>query len=136
MKTTQLLTLLTVLLVTGFSTAFAADKPDKPAKAKRVNVAEFDKIRQGNTNLIIDVRTEREFKAGHIPGAINIDVNGPDFEKKIAELDKTKTYLVHCQAGRRSANACEKMSKAGFTSLIDLAPGFRGWTKAGKPVEK
>jgi rhodanese-related sulfurtransferase len=77
-----------------------------------------------------------EFKAGHIPGALNIDVNSPDFDKKIGELDKHKAYLVHCAAGSRSARACKKLERLGFQDLFDLRPGFNGWEEAGKPVEK
>src|SRR5262249_54769973 len=105
-------------------------------KVKRIDVEEFDKLRGSKTNTVLDVRTEKEFTAGHIPGAINIDVNSPDFAQKIERLDKTQTYLVHCAGGVRSAKAWQKMEGMGFTNLYDLAPGFKGWEKAGKPVEK
>src|SRR6185503_6115603 len=120
-------------------TAPAADeKPaaEKKAGVKRVDVEEFDKLRADRKNVILDVRTEKEFKAGHIPGATNIDVNSPDFEQQVAKLDKNKTYLVHCAGGVRSAKACKKLEGVGFKELYDLAPGFKGWEKAGKPVEK
>ncbi len=84
----------------------------------------------------MDVRSEKEFKASHIPGAINIDVNARDFDDQVAKLDKNKTYLLHCTAGVRSMRACKRLDAAGFHSLYDLAPGFSGWEKAGKPVEK
>ena len=103
---------------------------------RKVSVNEFEKLAQSKTNIVLDVRTKKEFDAGHIAGARNLDVNGPDFEKELGQLDKTKVYLVHCGSGRRSAMACEKMQKAGFKTLIDLPEGFRGWANAGKPVEK
>src|SRR6266513_411645 len=65
-------------------------------KVKIIGVEEFDKLRANKTNVVLDVRTTREFKAGHIPGALNIDVNSPDFDQKVGGLDKNKTYLVHC----------------------------------------
>ncbi|HEY0551663.1 MAG TPA: rhodanese-like domain-containing protein [Verrucomicrobiae bacterium] len=121
-------------------TAFAADeKPaaaEKKAVVKRVDVDEFDKLRADKKNVVLDVRTESEFKAGHIPGAVNVDVNAGDFDEKVAKLDKSKTYLVHCMAGGRSARASKKLEGMGFKELYDLAPGFKGWEKAGKPVEK
>jgi rhodanese-related sulfurtransferase len=67
---------------------------------------------------------------------LNIDFNSPDFNRKIGALDKNKTYLVHCAAGIRSAKACQKLEAAGFKELFDLGAGFKGWEKAGKPVEK
>jgi phage shock protein E len=103
-------------------------------KVKNVGVDEFDKLRSDKSNVVLDVRTPREFAAGHIPGAINIDYNSPDFAKKVNELDKSKTYLVHCAAGVRSAKACQIMDKAAFSHLVNLEPGFKAWEKAGKPV--
>jgi len=124
------------------ASAWSADDKTAPpakketAKVKRVDVEEFDKLRADKSNVILDVRTEREYKAGHIPGAVNIDINSPDFDEKIGKLDKNKTYLVHCAAGGRSARACKKLEGVGFKEMYDLAPGFRGWEKAGKAVEK
>ncbi len=103
---------------------------------KRIEVEEFEKRWRDKMNVVLDVRSEDEFADGHIPGAINIDVNSSDFAMKVAALDKSKTYLVHCAAGVRSAKACGKLAPLGFTSLYDLAPGFNGWKKAGKPTEK
>jgi phage shock protein E len=122
--------LVSVLLV-GASVVFAADSP-----TKNVDVDQFDKLRENKANVILDVRTEKEFKSGHIPGATLVDVNSPDFNEKIAKLDKSKTYLVHCAAGVRSAKACGKLEAAGFTNVVHLPAGFRGWEKAGKPIEK
>jgi len=103
---------------------------------KNVGVEEFDKLRADKKNVVLDVRTPEEFAKGHIPGAINVDFNAPDFQKKVAELDKSKTYLVHCAAGVRSAKACTVMDKIAFPNIVNLEPGFRAWEKAGKPVEK
>jgi rhodanese-related sulfurtransferase len=108
----------------------------QPAKVQRVDVEEFDKLRANKNSVVLDVRTKEEFKAGHIPGAVNIDFKAADFEQQVGKLDKSKPYLVHCAAGVRSAAASKKMESAGFKELYDLAPGFRGWEKAGKPVEK
>jgi len=111
--------------------------PSSEAKAyKDVGVADFDKLRSDKKNIVLDVRTSKEFESGHIPGAINIDWNGPDFEKKVNELDKGKTYLLHCAAGGRSAKASDKLTKLNFKSVYNLEGGFRAWEKAGKPVEK
>ncbi len=108
----------------------------KPGLVRGVNVEEFEKLWQDKKNVVLDVRTKKEFDNGHIPGAMNLDINAADFDQKIGELQKDKVYLVHCTAGVRSARACDKMSRLGFSNLIDLAPGFKGWEKAGKQVEK
>src|SRR5947207_6066969 len=123
----------TIILVAGLlgasGVARAADARDEKRPAaetkaakpfKNVDVAEFEKLRADRGNVVLDVRTQKEFQAGHIPGAVNLDVNAPDFPEKIATLDKSRTYLVHCAAGRRSATACEKMSKLDFPKLYNL----------------
>lgn len=109
---------------------------EKTSGSRRVDVDEFEKLWKDKTNVVLDVRSQKEYAAGHIPGAVNLDVNAPDFGEKVAGLSKDKVYLVHCAAGVRSARACQKMNSLGFEHLIDLAPGFRAWEKAGKPVEK
>jgi rhodanese-related sulfurtransferase len=146
MKTTQTVALFLVLLLGLPSAVRAADaKQDKKPAAtdkqkikpfKNAGVAEFDKLRADKQNVVLDVRTKKEFEAGHIPGAVNLDVNAPDFDAKVAKLDKAKTYLVHCGAGVRSVKACEKMARLEFPKLINLEGGFKAWEKAGKPVEK
>jgi len=123
-------------LLTAGETFCQSDKPTQVKRVRNAGVEEFDKLRANTNAVVLDVRTKSEFDAGHIPGAINIDYNAPGFQEKVAKLDPSKIYLVHCAAGRRSANACKVMEKIAFTNLVDLEPGFRAWEKAGKPVEK
>jgi phage shock protein E len=116
--------------------AKSSEKAATPKSLKNVGVAEFEKLRADKKNVVLDVRTPAEFAAGHIPGAIHIDVNGPDFEKKMAALDKSKVYLVHCAVGGRSAKACAAMNKFEFKSLYNLEGGMKAWEKAGHQPEK
>ena len=141
LKGLNLLTLAACLLAGPLSGAEEPQAPGggKPAAAKgfkNVGVEEFEKLRADKQNQVLDVRTPEEFARGHMPGAVNIDVNGPDFQQKVGALDKNKTYLVHCAAGGRSAKACGKMSQLSFANLYNLQGGFKAWEKAGKPVEK
>jgi rhodanese-related sulfurtransferase/thioredoxin-related protein len=101
-----------------------------------LSVEEFARMADDKQNVILDVRTPEEFLAGHIPGAVNLDVTASDFEAKAALLDRSKTYLVHCASGVRSARACDKLNHLDFPNLYNLPGGFRAWAKAGKPVEK
>jgi len=86
--------------------------------------------------VVLDVRTPEEVSKGKIAGAVNIDLNGPDFEKKIEALDKTKTYFVYCAKGGRSSQAVDQMQAAGFTKLYNLADGIAGWKEQGLPLTK
>ena len=81
-------------------------KADEKAPAKRIDVEQFDKMRHDKDTVVLDVRTKQEYDQGHVPGSTNIDINDPQFRKKIGELDHSKTYLVHCASGVRSDRAC------------------------------
>jgi rhodanese-related sulfurtransferase/thioredoxin-related protein len=100
------------------------------------SVDEFARMAADKQNVILDVRTAAEFAAGHLPGAVNLDVNAADFESKAAALDKNKAYLVHCASGVRSIRACEKLARLDFPRLYNLPGGIRAWINGGKPVEK
>ena len=138
MKLIRLVALALTLAILPLSAADAppGEKPPLPKTVKNVGPEEFDKLRAQTNTVVLDVRTEKEFKAGHIPGAVNLDFNAPDFAKQAAALDKSKTYLVHCAGGVRSAKACNVMDKIAFTNVVNLEPGFKAWEKAGKPVQK
>jgi rhodanese-related sulfurtransferase len=137
--------LILTTLLAGVSLAAEVQRPESPATTgmaadspayKNLSVDEFARMAADKQNVILDVRTAREFSAGHIPGAVNLDYNAPDFQAKAAALDKSKTYLVHCAVGGRSVRACEKLSHLDFPNLYNLPGGFKAWVKAGKPVEK
>jgi rhodanese-related sulfurtransferase len=87
----------------------------------------------GDRLTIIDVRTADEFAAGHLEGAVNLDLEGGQFSSLIEALPKNGAYLVYCHTGRRSALAADAMVKAGFTNVRDMG-GIADWEAAGLPV--
>jgi len=103
---------------------------------KDVGPEQFDKLRASKDAVVLDVRRPSEFVQGHISGATNIDWYASDFEKRISALDKSKTYLVHCAGGVRSAKAADKLTSLKFTNVVNLEGGFKAWEAAGKPVKK
>ncbi len=105
-----------------------------PAGPKTIGLEEFERLRAETNYIVLDVRTPREFTAGHVPGAVNVDVNADDFEKRIASFDKGKGYLVHCATGVRSTRAAGRMSRMGFNRLYNFTGGWNVWKKAGKPA--
>lgn len=111
-------------------------RPDgKPAFAN-LDVPQFEKLRANTNHVVLDVRTKAEFDLAHIPGALNLDVNGPDFDKDVGRLDRSRVYLVHCASGIRSMKACNVMRPLGFTNLNNLQGGFRAWDKAQRASNK
>ena len=67
--------------------------------------------------MIIDVRTPAEFAGGHLDGAVNIDIQSPDFAGQIAGLDRNGSYVVYCRSGNRSGMAMAQMLDMGFTDV-------------------
>ncbi|MGD9956056.1 MAG: rhodanese-like domain-containing protein [Candidatus Nanopelagicales bacterium] len=84
--------------------------------------------------VVVDVRTAGEYAAGHVDGAINIDVEAPTFDSQIATLDKAATYAVYCHSGRRSGLATDAMGKAGFTNVYNLQGGIADLQAAGAQI--
>ena len=84
---------------------------------------------------IIDVRTPEEFAAGHVDGAVNINLQSGTFESDIAQLDPNAAYAVYCRSGNRSGQATTIMGEAGFTDVTNLGgAGFADLASAGVPV--
>jgi rhodanese-related sulfurtransferase len=84
--------------------------------------------------VTLDVRTPGEFVSGHLVNALNIDVEGSQFDAEIGKLDKEATYAVYCRSGRRSQVAIDRMKDAGFTNLVNLNAGVQEWVAAGLPL--
>ena len=99
-----------------------------------MNSSDFsNKIKEPGV-VVLDVRTPSEFVAGHIQGAVNIDVEASNFNAEIAKLDKSKTYAVYCHSGNRSGVATATMAKAGFTHIFNLENGISDWMAHGMMV--
>lgn len=86
---------------------------------------------QADPFYLVDVREESEWAQGHLPNAIHISkgVIERDIEKKIPDFH-TKIVL-YCGGGSRSALAAENLQKMGYTQVLSMAGGFRGWQAAG-----
>ncbi len=105
-----------------------------PAAPTTVDAVEFSKVVTSPGVTVIDVRRPDEFAAGHIDGAINYNVESPDFANQIAGLDKAGIYAVYCHSGRRSQIAAGEMQGAGINGIYDLGGGIGAWQSAGLPL--
>ena len=110
--------------------------PMKDPGVKHVDAKQAKVLVEAKKVVVLDIRTPEEFKEGHISGATNIDFNGPDFAKQVGQLDKSKSYLVHCAGGGRSTRSLPILKKLEFKSVYHLDGGFGGWADQGLPVEK
>lgn len=84
--------------------------------------------------LVLDVREDKEYAAGHIPKAKHIPLG--QLASRMQELDKFKgkPILVTCRSGQRSARACGMLKKAGFETVYNQAGGILAWERANLPV--
>jgi rhodanese-related sulfurtransferase len=81
----------------------------------------------------LDVREPDEFRAGHMPGAVNYPLS--ELALHLEELARYKRIYVSCQAGRRSGPAARTLDYLGFPDVVNVSGGFKAWENAGLPVE-
>ena len=105
-------------------------------KIELVAPASFAQKMHNDNGQVIDVRTPKEYKSGHLDGAVNMHVYDNNFVERLDSLDKNKTVYVYCKAGGRSAEAVESMKTKGFTHIVELDGGMDAWSEAGKPVKQ
>ncbi|MEO7102070.1 MAG: MBL fold metallo-hydrolase [Gemmatimonadaceae bacterium] len=82
--------------------------------------------------VIIDVRNEDEWAAGHLPDATLIPL--PTLHTRLSELPRDRPIIVHCQRGSRSGAAAATLEAFGFDDVHDIEGGFLAWEDAGHPV--
>ncbi len=86
----------------------------------------------GHTEVVIlDVRTPLEFDEGHLPGALNVDVQDPAFVSVVSQFNKQDSFALYCRAGRRSQAAAQFMIDQGFTSVTNSTSGIADLQSAG-----
>ncbi len=86
--------------------------------------------------LVLDVREDKEYVAGHIPKAKHIPLGKLSGRLQELEKFKAKPILVTCRSGQRSARACNLLKKAGFETVYNQAGGIIAWERANLPVVK
>jgi rhodanese-related sulfurtransferase len=97
-----------------------------------VSAADVAQLIAENPKLVlIDVRTPAEIAGGKIKKALEINIQSPDFNQKIAKLPKDQAYVLYCRSGSRSAMACSAMAKQGFEQLYNLSGGYSAWPSRG-----
>ena len=101
-----------------------------------INVNEAPRLMGHDNALLVDVREEKEFKAGHIPDARNVPLSV--LSKNINKLEKykNKPLILSCRTHNRSLRAAAILARQGFADLKVLHGGFTAWQKENLPIEK
>ena len=107
---------------------------DARSRVTEISVGEArEKIENGA--ILIDVREDNEFAAGHAAGATHIGrgVIERDIVGKFP--DKNAELVLYCGGGFRSAMAADNLQRMGYTNVLSMAGGWTAWTDAGAPTE-
>lgn len=94
------------------------------------------RLASGDHFILVDVREESEYVAGHAAGAIHLGkgVIERDIEAKVP--DTATPLVLYCGGGFRSALAADALQKMGYTKVVSMDGGWRAWLQAGLPVER
>lgn len=114
-----------IIIVMSFMSMLFGTAQDSRIKVLPVETYK-EAINSGKEQLV-DVRTPKEFKAGHIKKSKNIDFFDPSFETQFEKLDKQKPLYIYCRSGNRSRKAANKLVAMGFTEIYDLKGGYLNW---------
>jgi len=100
-----------------------------------VSVSEAKALLDKDGYIFVDCRTSKEFKMGHVPGAMNIPRGLLEFkiDKKIP--DKATEIVMYCKKGSRGCLATCTLCRMGYKNTKNMDGGWKAWEKAGYPVE-
>jgi rhodanese-related sulfurtransferase len=107
------------------------------SRVREIDIAGYQRMRgSGESHVLIDIREESEWAAGHAAGALYLGkgVIERDIETKVP--DKDQTLVLYCGGGYRSVLAAEALNKMGYRSVISLDGGWRDYQSSGLPVER
>lgn len=95
----------------------------------------LERVRQNRAAVLVDVREDNEWRAGHVGGAVHLGkgVIERDVEKRFP--DKNTELHLYCGGGFRSALAADNLQKMGYSNVISVDGGFRGLKAAGALIE-
>jgi rhodanese-related sulfurtransferase len=89
---------------------------------------------RGHEISILDIRPKEDFEKEHVPGALNLDYDGHEFQQKVEKLDKEKNYLIYCKSGVRGGYFMDKMRDSGFKGAYNILGGFVAWKISKLPL--
>jgi len=109
----------------------ASEVSESGEAGKEISRDEAQKLIEDGAQLI-DVRSEHEWEAGHIPGALHLPL--PELAQRTEEIDKERPVVLYCRGGTRSTMATDALGEAGYDAA-KLEEGIVGWAGAELPLE-
>jgi phage shock protein E len=102
--------------------------------AVNLDPAAVEELYQRNDVVILDVREDSEYNAGHIPGATLVPLG--QIPNRLDEIPKDKTVIAVCRSGNRSSQATNFLRQQGFENVHNMTGGMNAWSQAGYKIEK
>ena len=110
---------------------------DAKTRVKECSIEDVKKkLEAGEKFTLVDVREDSEWARGRIKGAIHLGKGIIERDVEQAVPDHATPLILYCGGGFRSALAADNLQKMGYTNVISMDGGWRGWTEAGLPTEK
>ncbi len=110
---------------------------DAKTRIKETNVQDVKKrLDEGEKLLVVDTREDSEWARGHLPGAIHLSKGVIERDIENAIPDHNAAIVLYCGGGFRSALAADNLQKIGYTNVISMDGGWKGWVEANYPVAK
>ena len=125
--------LLILLLAVGLGILSGCARMPNEANIPEQSYTQIDQetatqmMARNDGHIIVDVRRQDEFDAGHIPGAILIPNESITAEKPEALPDLDQIILIYCRSGNRSKQAAQKLCEIGYTNIYEFG-GINTWT--------
>ena len=92
------------------------------------------RVASGESLVLVDVREESEFAAGHIAGAVHLGKGILERDVEARFPDQGAQIILYCGGGFRSALSADAMQQMGYTDVWSMDGGWRGWNAAGGPI--
>jgi len=120
---------------TGGIKTKAALKAEANAQIKTISTKDLKGlVSSGSTMLLLDTRTEEEYIAAHLEGAIWVPRGKLEFEILKLTQDPDAKIILYCRTGTRASLACVSLQDMGYKNVFNLDGGFAGWTDDGFTV--
>jgi len=134
----KFLLIVSAVMITLFLALNSCTDDDKAQIVRDITTTEAHKIIQANTDnedfVIIDLRTDREYKPGHLENSVHMNVYGDTFVDDLVKLDRSKAYLVYCKGGGRSRLISRIMREFDFDEVYNMLGGISKWHEEKLPM--
>jgi len=137
----SIVTLMVLVFNLAFYGACLADMTDKDfleearKTTKEITVADAKADIDAGKAIVLDCRTAKEFKKGHVPKAVHLQRGLLEFKAAKKFPDKNAYIIVYCKSGGRSLLSTNTLNKMGYKNAVSMKGGWKAWVKEGGAVE-